>query len=252
MKTSRTPKKGEKLDVTPRLRVFKFSTRNKTEAAYRDRQKVLADKFGVSFTFRRNAKLTGQRKAAITRRLNKYAEFLNPENGFKFVPLTPATLRKVSHRREISKAQRTGGGVFVPVPKTKRKNVVRIDRKSGAVSVQSGKFKSTFKKYRSRDVVMNPQKILEDAKKRGAESIFVSIKGHRGGVLKYGYSLKAFMHYLTNDTDGLLADVELALDDPAEYRKQFGESSVFKNWFAVEFVSHAWKKPRKTKTKKRK
>lgn len=248
---SRSPSKGQKLDTTPRLRVFKFSTRNKTDAAYRDRQKVLSEKFGVPFTFRKNAKLTGQRKAAITRRLTKYAEFLNPENQFKFVPLTPATLRKVSHLREISSAQRTRGGVFVPVPKSgkRAKTSVKVDRKTGKISVRTGKFKSTFKKYRSVDVVKNPEKIIADAKKRGAESIFVSIKGHRGGSLKYGYSLKSFLHYLTNETNGLLQDVEEGIEEPEEYKRKKGKASVFKNWFAVEFVSHEWKKTSSTKTK---
>lgn len=252
MKTSRRPRKGEKLDTTPLIRAFKFSTKNKSLAAYKDRHAVLAQKFGVKFPFKIGAKLNGSRKGAITRRLNKVAEFLNPDNQFRFVPLTPSVLKKVSHQREISTAQRTTKGVFVPVPKSTRKTStqVKFDKKTGKLSVRTGKFKSTFKKYRSTDIVSNPQLVLRDAEKRGAESVFVSIKGHRGGSLKYGYSLKAFMRYMNEE---LLPDIEEALDDPESYKERKGKPSVFKNWFAVEFVSHEWKRPsRGSKSKPKK
>lgn len=239
---SRSPVKGQKLDTTPKIRAFKYSTKNKTEAAYRDRLKVLKNKFGVAFTFSTSAKLTGGRKAAITRRVAKYAEFLNPANGFRFVSVSKKTLGKISHRREVSPAQRTKKGIFVPVPKSRVKTAVKVDKKTGEVSTRTGKFKSTTKRFRSVDVVKNPELILKEAKKRGAERVFVSIKGHRGKSEKYGYSLKQFMRYFS---DQLLPDLEDAQDNE-DY------SGAFKNWFGVEFVSYKWGAVSRTKTKTKK
>lgn len=243
MKPSRKPVKGQKLDTTPRLRAFKFSTKNKSDAAYRDRLRVLKTKYGVAFPFAVNAKLNGARKGAITRRLNKVVEFLNPDNRFAFVPLPPSTLKKISHRRELSKEQRTKTGVFVPKPKSGRKKTrVRVNPKTGEIQTRTGKFTSTFKKYKSADVVRDPERIIRDAKKRGAESIFVSIKGHRGKSNKYGYNLKQFMRYMNEQ---ILPDIEDAQDDEEK-------QTAFRNWFGVEFVSYKWGRSTAPRNQKRK
>lgn len=251
---SRRPVKGQKLDTTPRIRAFKFSTKNKSDAAFRDRLVTLKKKFGVKFPFAVNAKLTPRRKAAISRRVGKVVEFLNPENGFQFVPLTPAVIRKVAGRRQVSKEQRTAKGIFVPVAKgAKKRTRIRIT-KIGEIETTTGKFTSKNKIYRSVDIVRDPARVIRDAEKLGAESIFVSIKGHRGKTAhkiqksgeKRQYSLKAFMRYMTEQ---IVPDIEDAQDDDES-------GSAFRNYFGVEFVSYRWSKSRsggkKTKTKNRK
>lgn len=247
MKKSRQPKKGEKLDTTPRIRAFRYSTKNKSDAAYKDRLNVLKQKYGVSFPFPVTSKLTGRKKAAITRRLNKVVEFLNPDNGFTFVPLTPATLRKVSHRRETAKEQRTGKGVFLPRPKgSRRKTSVRVDKRTGEISTKTGRFTSKIKIYKATSIIRNPSKIIEDAKKLGAEAIFVSIKGHRGKSEKYGYSMKHWMRY----------QEEQIMPDLVEAQDEGNYSGAFRNWFGVEYVIHDWevvgKKQSRRKTNKKK
>lgn len=234
--TSRRPVKGQKLDTTPRIRAFKFSTKNKTDAAFRDRLVVLKKKFGVKIPFAVNAKLTSRRKAAISRRMAKVVEYLNPENNFKFVPLTPAKLRKVAGKRQVSSKQRTGKGIFVQVAKGgKAKTRVRVT-KTGDVETTTGKFSSKRKIYRSADIVTDPERVTRDAMKIGAEAVYVSVNGHRGKTRhtllgeKRRYSLKAFMRYMSEQ---IVPDIEEAMEDN-------DVDSAFRNYFAVEFVSYRW------------
>lgn len=216
-----------------RIPAFRFSTRNKSPAAYRDRLSVLAKKYGVEFSFRSNAKLTPQRKGAITRKLRKVVEFLNPENSFQFVEAPPSELKKLRRKRGAAKQQITGKGVFVPVAKTgKRKTRIRI--KDGEIRTRTGRFTSHFRLYPSAEVVADPKMIVEEAKELGAEQVFISLKGHRS---KTGYTLKRFGEYLEHV---IIPDIEEAEENDG-YIDRIGKKSAFQNWFGAEFVSHDWK-----------
>ena len=227
-----------------KIPTLKFSTRNKSDAAYRDRLKVFVKTYGKKFSFPVNAKLIPQRKAAITRVRRTLTEFLNPKNRFVFVPLTPALLKKSRKTGSASKNQYTNGGVFVATPKTTRKkSSVNVDKKSGVVSVRTGKSRSTTKLFRTADVVNDPATVVREAKRRGAETIFVTIKGHRGVKERDGYSLKAFMQYLKFSKFG--DDLREQMEEDEENR-----TGAFKNFIGIEFVSHEWKRPTKPKRKK--
>lgn len=219
-----------------KIKVLAYSKRNKSEAAYRDRLVTLKKKFGVAFSFPVSGKLTPQRKGAVTRAMRKVGQFLDPKNRFKFVPASPAVLRKVKAKKGAKAVQVTTKGVFVQVPETrkrgkggKRKGAqrsrVRIT-KDGEIAVTSGKFVSTVKTFRAARVLANPGLIEAEAKKRGAEKVFVSIKGHRG---KNEYSIAGFMRYFR---EVLSKAIEEHTDE---------EEGAFQNYFAVEFVRHSWK-----------
>lgn len=231
--------------LPPKIPAFKFSKRNKSADAYRDRLRVLVEKYGVKFSFRKNAKLTGQRKGAITRQTRKLVEFLNPDNNFQYVPTTKRQNKGVRKNKEISRQQVTPGGVFLPRAKVKsgRKTKFRISD-SGVILSKTGNFTSHFRLYPSTQIVSDPAQIARDAKELGAETVFVSIKGHRGGSRKNGYSLKAFMRYMA---ENIIPDIEEAQED--EEKK-----TAFRNWFGVEFVTFDWNssgRKKKRKTKKR-
>jgi hypothetical protein len=242
--SSRRPKKP----VGP----FAFPKSSKTPEAYRNRISVLALK-GITFGFRKNAKLTPQRKTAITRKLRKFAEFLNPENNFEYVPVSPALLKKVKRKGEIDKRQTTGKGVFVPTAKLPRgkKTKIKIDPRTAEVSTRTGKFRSVFRQYESAEVVADPSIIKRDMEELGAESAFISIKGNRGGARKNGYSLKNFTRYIS---ERIVPDIEAAQDDDEIEIGGRRKKSAFKNFLGVEFVIYEWsgeKKKHKPKTKKK-
>ena len=201
--------------------------------------------FGVKFGFAVNAKLTPQRKAAITRVAKKYTEFLNPKNGFEFVKLTPAVARKLKQGGEVSEIQVTEKGAFIPVPKSidkkKSKGTVRVT-KAGHVETKTGKFTSTFKQFDALAVVRDPSIVEKAAAEAGAERVFISIKGHRGGTRKNGYSVKAFMRYVR---ETIVDDIESAQEDEEIETPSGRQKSAFKNRFGVEFVTYDWRKRRK-------
>lgn len=236
------PRKKAKSAKTSAEKLFR-SRKSKTDASYRARLKTLKTRYGADFGFKTNAKLTPQRKAAITRKMRKMAEFLNPENNFQYVRLKQSDIKRVRRRNDIAKQQITAKGVFIPKPKSRRhtKTRVRIER-SGDISTRTGNFTSTFRLYPSVDVVRDPAIIARDARASGAEAIFVSIKGHRGGSRKNGYSLKAFMRYLN---EMILPDIEEAQEDE-------NKKTAFRNWFGVEFVTYEWRKHAKTSRNVRK
>jgi hypothetical protein len=232
--------KSKGIDTTPKIPVLGFSLRNKSDAAYRKRQDVLRSQ-GVKFSFRSNAKLTPQRKSAITRQIRKKTEFLNPKNNFQFVPIPTAKLRKLRQRGEIAAQQITSKGAYLPKPKKMRgkKTTFRVDN-NGHVETKTGKFISTFKKFRSMDVVADPSIIQKYGEKIGAEKVFVSIKGHRADKsTKTGYSLKYFAQYFDLNVAEDIEDAQDNEDSP----------SAFRNWFAVEFISYKWGNVASTKGK---
>ena len=226
----------------PKIPAYRFKLTNRSTEAARDRLRVLKQKFGVKFGFAANARLTPQRKAAITRVAKKYTEFLNPENGFKFVPLTKGQRKALVKNREVSRAQLTSTGVFVRAPKKAKARVT----KDGHIQTTAGRFTSTSKQFAAVDVARDPSIIEKAAKAAGAERVFVSIKGHRGGRRKNGYSLKAFMHYVL---ETIRADIEAAQDDEEIETPTGKQKSAFKNWFGVEFVKYDWRKVRPNRRK---
>jgi hypothetical protein len=221
---------------TRKLKVLAYSKRNKSNAAYRDRLMTLKKKFGVAFSFPVSGKLTPQRKGAVTRAMRKYVEFLDPKNRFQFVKASPAVLKKVKAKKGTKSTQVTKTGVFVQVPesrkrgkdgkrKGKQRSRVRISR-AGEISVSTGGFVSTVKKFRAAAVLRDPSLIEAEAKRRGAEKVFVSIKGHRG---KNEYSIAGFMRYFR---ESLSSVVEEHIEE---------EGGAFQNYFSVEFVRNVWK-----------
>lgn len=233
---------------------FRYKMSDTSTVAYRDRLRTLRDKYGIEFGFAANAKLTGPRKAAISRKAAKLVEFLNPENNFRFVPLTPEKRKAVKKNRDISPAQLTKKGAFIPAPRGK-KTKVRISKK-GVVETQSGNETSHHHIFDSADVVANPQLVLDFGEKLGAERIFITIKGHRGGSRKNGYSLKNFMRYLEKD---ILPDIEGEEDETEEALASIGlgkkRKGAFRNFVGIEYITHNWntyeKQDRKNKRRKK-
>lgn len=245
--------KKKKIDTTPKLvGVFKFSTRNKSDAAYRDRLRVLKNKYGAT-GIRANAALTPQRKSAITRATRKLVEFLNPANGFQFVPTPEKTKRAAIAKGGISRKQATAKGIFVPIPKTlgeranskRQKTKVEISKR-GKVRTKTGEYISTFETFRREDVAKNPELIARAMKKAGAERAFISIRGHRGKSEKFGYSLKMFMQYLKNEILPDLNEIEEEeTGEESEFQRFMGKKkkkSSFRESVSVEFVTYNWKR----------
>lgn len=135
------------------------------------------------------------------------------------------------------------------VPKSKKKTRIHLS-KSGEVITRTGKFTSHHKLYPSVKVVTNPKRILDDARKMGAEQVFVSIKGHRG---KTGYNLKTFERYLAKT---IVPDIESLLDEEEDIYEEAGlpsgrtKRSAFRNWFGVEFISYDWKPTKEKRSRK--
>jgi hypothetical protein len=230
-----------------KVRVFAHSMRDTSNAAYRDRAKVLRDKYGITFGFPLSGKLTGARKTAISRKAAKLVEFLNPENGFEFIPLTSAKRKAVKKNRDVAPIQLTPKGVFIPKPRSKRKTRVKISDK-GEVETRTGKFISHFHTFDAAEVAARPEIIQEFADKIGAERAFISIKGHRGGSRKNGYSLKNFMRYMRED---IIPDIEDAQGGELVEVNGKRRKSAFTNFVGVEFISYDWTY-RKPKNKGRK
>lgn len=223
----------------PKIPALKFSVRNKSNAAFRDRARVLKTKYGIEFGFSIREKLTPQRKGAITKKLRKVSGYLNPKNRFTFVPTDKKTLSALKKRGDIAKESTTSKGVFLQSPKGK-KSRYKI-KPDGEILRQTGSRESSFALYRSESVVKNPKQIIAEAKKRGAQYIFVSIKGYQG---KTKYDLKAFEHYLLTE---IIPDIE-------EAKENEESDSAFRNYFGVEFVkfSPAQKQAKKSVKKNRK
>ena len=209
-----------------KIRVFKFGTKNKSDAAYRDRLRVLKDKFGVQTKIRTTAKLTPQRKAAITRLTSKVSGYLNPDNRFKFVKLDAKTKKAALKAGTVNKEQLTAKGAFVQQPSTKRSRVRFKD--NGELVVKTGKRVSTFATFKTTEVLANPQAVIDEMKKRGASRVFVSVKGFRSRTIKKGYTAKQLLNYLTGRIQTFRNGVE------AQVKSGKG---VFASRISFEFVS---------------
>jgi len=226
MKKRQPARPGRKPDLTPKIPSFKFSTANKSDAAYRDRLRVLKEKYGVKTSLRVNAKLTPSAKGAITRQTRKLAVYLNPGNRFQFVKADAATLRKVRGKGTAPSQAVTGKGVFVQLPESKHRSRVSVTPK-GEVAVYTGSLRSTKASFKTADVLRDPEMILREASKRGAKSVFVSVRGLRGQTK---YTLKAFANYITARTT---AGKSLRKGLAAQLKDGKG---IWKNRFQVEFV----------------
>jgi len=211
--------------LPPKIKAFKYGTKNKTDAAYRNRLKVLKDKFGVDTKIRATAKLTPQRKAAITRLTTKYSGYLNPDNRFRFVKTDKRTRKAALKSGTVNRDQTTRKGVFVQTPKG-AKSKVRI-RKTGELEVTTGKRKSTFATFKTTDVLKNPKKIIAEMKRRGAKRAFVSVKGFRSRTVKSGFTPKLFLAYLTGRI--------LTFNAGVKSQSKSGKG-VFASKITVEFV----------------
>jgi hypothetical protein len=206
-----------------KLPAFKYSTRNKSEAAYKDRLRVLKQKFGVKTSLSLNKKLTPQAKSSITKLTRKYSGYLNPENRFEFVPGDKRTLRAIKKRGDYSAEAITQKGVFIQKPKSRKKGRFTL-KQTGEIELRLGSRVNQYSLFRSEDIVKDPELVRREAKKRGANYVLINIKGYQG---KTTYSVESFMQYLS---DSLIPDIEEAWEDQEK-------DSAFRRYFGVEFVT---------------
>ena len=230
MKKKRAAQPGVRPDFTPKIPAFKYSTRNTKPDAYRDRLTVLK-KFGVKTSIRTNAKLTPQVKAAITRHVRRVAGYLNPANRVQFVKADPRAIRAAVRRGTVNPQQATGKGIFVQTPVSKHKTKVRINRK-GELTTKTGTLVSSRKLFKTKDILRNPKLIEAEAKRRGAKSVFVSIRGFRS---PNRYTPGTFNRYVQNRL----------LEAMREYSK--AGKGLWKNHFEVEFITTEKTTKRKAK-----
>lgn len=220
-----------------RVPVFKYSTRNKSKAAYLDRATTFKKKYGVVFSFPLRGKITSQAKSAITRKTRRLTGYLLPKNRFVFVPVSTKGLRTVKRKRQAEAQAFTPKGVFIQRPKTRGKTKptkIRITSE-GIIYKQTGKRRSEHVIYKSADVVADPSMIVREALKRGKQTqILVNIKGYSGNE---AHNVHAWLWYFEND---LIEDIEQQIAE---------EEGAFQKHFGVEFVNFGKPVARKPDTK---
>lgn len=211
--------------LPPKITAYKFSPRNKTDAAYRDRLRVLKDKYGAETKIRANAKLTPQRKAAITRLASKYTGYLNPDNRFQFVKLDRKTKKAALRTGTVSRDQITGTGAFIQRPSGKKS---RINFKTnGELVIRTGKRVSTFATFKTTQVLADPESVVAEMKRRGASRVFVNVRGFRSRTIKKGYTAKQLLQYLSGRIMTFRNGVE---------QQQKSGKGVFASRISFEFV----------------
>lgn len=152
-------------------------------------------KAGFNVSAKPGQKATGHQKAAVHRLWNqnkrRVQAYLNPANGFKFVPMTSRQAKKL--KRLASKEQMTPGGMFFQTPKGTDPDDISFRVDGDRLEVSANNRRDVIVRLDPELLAIDPDRAVREAiGDRKPAKVSLMVNGFRG---KTEYAMKSFFQY---------------------------------------------------------